>query len=67
MKEKMEAEYARAEALDKLSNFGLVHLKGSVFEEAASGVIRKADNEAFQAYAFVEALKNDVYDPIVSF
>ncbi len=60
----MEAEYARAEALDKLSQFQLNHLSGSPFEEAARGIIRKADNEAFQAYAFVEALKNEIFDPI---
>jgi len=35
MKEKMEVEYTRAEALDKLSQFNLNHLKGSIFEEAA--------------------------------
>lgn len=45
----------------------MVHLKDTVFEEAAGGIIWKADNEAFQAYAFVEALKNDVYDPLQTF
>lgn len=47
VKEKMEIEFTRAEALDKLSQFALSHLKGSIFEEAAQGIIRKADNEAF--------------------
>lgn len=43
----MEIEFTWAEALDKLSQFNLVNLKGSIFEEAAQGIIRKADNEAF--------------------
>ena len=47
IKEKMEADYTRAEALDKLSNFQLNHLKNSPFEHVAQGIIRRADNEAF--------------------
>jgi len=47
IKEKMEIEFTWAEALDKLSQFNLVNLKGSIFEDAAQGIIRKADNEAF--------------------
>ena len=47
VKEKMECEYARAECLDKMSNFELNHLKDSPFEQVAQGLIRKADNEAY--------------------
>jgi len=63
----MEAEYARAEAMDKLSQFDLFNLKDSPFEEAAMGILRKADNESSIVYEYVENLKNDVYDPLVDF
>lgn len=67
VKEMMEAEYARAETMDKLSQFDLFHLKESPFEEAVQGILRKADNEASIVYEFVENLKNDVYDPLIEF
>ena len=61
----MECEYQRAECLDKLSNFQLNHLKDSPFETVAQGMIRRADNEAYQAYNFVESIKNEIYEPLM--
>ena len=61
---KIDAEYSRAESLAKLSNFPLNHLKNSPFASVAEGIVRRADNEAFQAFCLVESIKNDIYEPL---
>ena len=42
IKEKTEAEYAKAEAMAKLSEFPLDKLKDSPFEEVANAIKRRA-------------------------
>ncbi len=63
IKEKTEAEYAKAEAMAKLSEFPLDKLKDSPFEEVANAIKRRAQNEADIMYDFVEDIWTDIYEP----
>lgn len=64
IKEKIEAEYAKAEAMARLSEFSLNSLKDSPFEEACQSILRRASNEANMVYDFVEDIKTDIYEPL---